>query len=296
MEGSKAPRLIVDPRPAPRRNPNPMAVAIGSPAHDSGVGKPNSAIFGNGAPAAVFVEVFVTNHIGRNIAGGLRVIFAAVAVTAPVVEVVVIVAETLNVGVELVNSGESASFARMHGICRAATGDLALAVANSDHGSVAGFVDVDLVVAGAKDGEGEVGRVNLKSFVVLEPAHAHVQGTFGDADLGRAVVEIQERKAGIAGKADRRGADVQLGARTVIGPKLVAGSDRAVDDGGDPIVGARGIEGNVAMGVAEPSDAAWRIVVIIGGGAVRRKEKHCQQGAGEARPPSPMVSPGGIFS
>src|SRR5439155_21249699 len=46
MEGSKAPRLIVDPRPAPRRNPNPVAVAIGSPAHDGRMRKPSGAIFG----------------------------------------------------------------------------------------------------------------------------------------------------------------------------------------------------------------------------------------------------------
>ncbi|PYU51451.1 MAG: hypothetical protein DMG48_09915 [Acidobacteria bacterium] len=98
-----------------------------------------------------------------------------------------------------------------------------------------------------------------------------------------AVVEIQERKAGIAGKADRRGADVQLGTRTVIGPKLVTGSDRAVDYGGDPIVGACGIEGNVAVRIAEASDAARRIVVIIGSGALRRKQSHCQRDAEQAR-------------
>ncbi|PYU51450.1 MAG: hypothetical protein DMG48_09910 [Acidobacteria bacterium] len=101
-------------------------------------------------------------------------IFAAVAVTAPVVKVVVIVAEALNVSVELVNSGESASFPRMNGICRAAAGDLALAVANNDDSGVAGFVDVDFIVARAKNGEGEVGRINFKSFVVFEPPHAYV--------------------------------------------------------------------------------------------------------------------------
>ena len=93
-----------------------MAVAIGSPAHDGGVRKPNGAIFGNGAPAAVLVEIFVTNHIRRDVAGRLRVIFAAVAVTAPAVEVIVVIAETLNVGVELVDPGERPSFPRVNSI------------------------------------------------------------------------------------------------------------------------------------------------------------------------------------
>ena len=48
------------------------------------------------------------------------------------------------------------------------------------------------------------------------------------------------------------------------------------------------------MGVAEPSDAAWRIVVIIGGGALRRKESHCQQDAEQARQLQQMFSHVGI--
>jgi len=51
-------------------------------------------------------------------------------------------------------------------------------------------------------------------------------------------VEIQERKTGVAGKTDRRGANMQLGARTVVGPKLVACGHRTVDDRGNPVVGA----------------------------------------------------------
>ncbi|PYT47146.1 MAG: hypothetical protein DMG47_02490 [Acidobacteria bacterium] len=210
MEGSKSPGLIINPGPAPRGNPNPMPVAIRSPTDNSGVWKPNVAIFGNGAPASVLIEVFVTNDIGRNIARGLRVIFAPVTVTAPAVEVVAVVTETLNVGIELVGTGKRASFPRMNGVGGAAAGDFTLAIADQDNRGVARFVDVDFVVAGAQNGEGEVGRIDFESLVLVKAAHTHVQDAFGDADLHRAIVEIQKRKASVAGKADRCGADVEL--------------------------------------------------------------------------------------
>src|SRR6266436_2491736 len=234
----KAPGSIIYPCPAPGRNPHPVAVAIGRPADDSRVWKPNRAVLGHLAPASVFVEIFIANHVGRDIAGGFRVILAAVTVTAPVVEVVIVIAESLNVGVELVDSGKRAGFSRMNGVSGTAAGDFALTVADNDEGGIAGFVDVDFVVAGAKDGKGEIRCINLESFVVFEPPHAHVQGAFGDPDLRHTVVEIQERKTGVAGKTNRRGADVQLGERTVVGPKLVTCGNRTVDDRGNPIVGA----------------------------------------------------------
>src|SRR5438270_9627810 len=113
MERRKTPGSIIYPSPAPGRNPHPVAVAIRRPTDDGGVGEPNGAVLGHRAPASVVVEVFITNDIGRNIARGLRAIFAAVAVTAPMIEVVIVIAESLNVGVELVGPGKRAGFPRM---------------------------------------------------------------------------------------------------------------------------------------------------------------------------------------
>ncbi len=70
VEGSKAPGFIIDPRPAPRGNPNPMAVAIGCPADDRGVRKPDPAVFGYRAPATVVIKVFVTDGIRGDIPRG----------------------------------------------------------------------------------------------------------------------------------------------------------------------------------------------------------------------------------
>jgi len=51
----------------------------------------------------------------------LRAIFAAIAVTRPAVEIVIVIAEALNVGVEFVDPGKRAGFPRMNGISGAAT-------------------------------------------------------------------------------------------------------------------------------------------------------------------------------
>ena len=156
-----------------------MTIAIRRPTDDGGVGEPNGAVLGHRAPASVVVEVFVSDDIGRNIARGLRAIFAAVAVTAPVVEVVGVIAESLNVGVELVDPGKRAGFAGMNGISGAPTGDFAFTFADNNDGGIARFVDVDFVVARTKDRESKVGCIDFESFVLLEPPHAHVKSAFG---------------------------------------------------------------------------------------------------------------------
>src|SRR5438552_17902761 len=108
---------------------------------------------------------------------------------------------------------------------------------------------------------------------------AQVKGAFGEPDLRHAIIQIQKRKTSVAGKADRCGADVQLGACAVVGPKLVAGSNGPVDDRGNPIVGASRIERNGAASVAQWRHAAWRIVIIISRGPLAPQERRCQEDA-----------------
>ena len=95
------------------------------------------------------------------------------------VEVVIVVAKSLNVRVKLVGAGKRAGFPRMHGISRAATGDFALAFADNHESGIACFVDVDLVVARTKDRESKVRCIDFERFVRFETPHAHVKGAFG---------------------------------------------------------------------------------------------------------------------
>ena len=85
-----------------------MAIAIRRPTNDRSVWKPNRAVLRHGAPATVVVQVFIANHIGRDVARRLRTIFTAVAVRTEAIEVVAIVAKALDVGVQLVDTGKRA--------------------------------------------------------------------------------------------------------------------------------------------------------------------------------------------
>ena len=113
-----------------------------------------------------------------------------VAVTAPVVEVVIVIPGALNICVELVDSSKGANFPRMNRISRATASDFAFPVADDDDSGISCLVDVNFVIAGTKNRKSQVRGINFKRFVVLETAYPHVKGTFGDADLRHAVIEI----------------------------------------------------------------------------------------------------------
>src|SRR5271157_797500 len=61
--GSKTPRLVTDPGPAPRADPVPVAVAVRSPVGADIVRSPNRAVVGLFAPGAVVVQVAVTDSV-----------------------------------------------------------------------------------------------------------------------------------------------------------------------------------------------------------------------------------------
>src|SRR5258707_2439350 len=88
MKWSKTPRRIVPPRPAPGRNPSPMAVVIGSPSSGNRGGHPHVTVLRHVAPFAVIVEILVANYVTRDVADGLRLFFAAILVPAPIVKII----------------------------------------------------------------------------------------------------------------------------------------------------------------------------------------------------------------
>ena len=96
---------------------------------------------------------------------------------------------------------------------------------------IAFVVDLDAVSAGPQERQREIRRVDLDVVVLLERAHANVHDARGHAHLDGVVVDVEEREARVAVEAYGRLADIDLGARAFLGPQLVAGGQRAVDDG-----------------------------------------------------------------
>ena len=74
-----------------------------------------------------------------------------------------------------------------------------------------------------------------------------------------AVVEIEQRHAAVGAEADRGAADLQLGARTRIGPQAVAGRQRPVDHRLHPVGLRRRRETHGAADVAQARRARGRL-------------------------------------
>src|SRR5207245_6824108 len=88
LERREAPRRIVDPRPAPRFHPGPVAVAVRRPARGHGTGHPHHPVIRGFTPVAVVIQVLVADHAAGDVARRARVVPAAVASGAPVLPLV----------------------------------------------------------------------------------------------------------------------------------------------------------------------------------------------------------------
>src|SRR5215469_5424618 len=88
MKGSKTPRSIVDPRPAPRAHVGPVAVAVRSPVGRNIIGNPNVAVGGFLLPGAVVVEIVVADRVAVDVLPGNGIVVLQVAVLGPTVEVI----------------------------------------------------------------------------------------------------------------------------------------------------------------------------------------------------------------
>src|SRR5215472_4561976 len=63
MERAVAPRRVVHPRPAPRRDPSPVTAAVGYPA-DSKRGRiPHRTILGIGSPLPILIQVLCSRNV-----------------------------------------------------------------------------------------------------------------------------------------------------------------------------------------------------------------------------------------
>jgi len=214
-------------------------------------------------PGAVLVEVFVAGDFTGDVAGGLGLIGAGVALGGPLVELVG-GAGVGEIVFSLIIASDLGALAGVEGEGLAAAGDFAFSVAYSDGGGLGVRVRVDAVFAGLGDVEGEVGRVHLKDLVLGEVAEADVERAFGEADLDGLIVEIQELEGGLGAEAQGCGADVKLGATAIADPDAIADGEGAVDVSIYPVFYAGGLERDGAGPVVEAADAA--------GGILRRQE------------------------
>jgi hypothetical protein len=117
---------------------------------------------------------------------------SAVPIRAPGVKLVVIRAEILHVGVQLIRSREHRVVMRTYGIRRSATGNLAFSVANSDGGGIAALINVDAIDARSCNRESQIRRIDFVGLVLVEMTHAHQNRAFRQANLRDVIVKIEK--------------------------------------------------------------------------------------------------------
>src|SRR5229473_2291784 len=124
VEGSKAPRSVVNPGPAPGADPVPVAVAVRRPTNFYRGRVPHVTILGLLAPVTIVVEIGVTGYVAGDIARGNGVVFLQVAVRGPAVEIIGSGSLT-HVIFRIINAIEFGLFAGVDFIGLAARGDFA---------------------------------------------------------------------------------------------------------------------------------------------------------------------------
>jgi hypothetical protein len=222
---------------------------IRRPSGVDAIGKPNVAVGGVIAPVAVAVEVFVADDIRREVVRGRGIIVAVIAGFGPSVEVVRTV-KLFHVGVKLVGTAECGALATAEFVALASARGFSIAFANADDGVVSIRADFDTIVTGLQDGEGLVRRVYLEVVVFMQAAHGDVDCAGGELNLHGLVVEVEEGESGHGSEADYGRSELDFGAGTLVGPKLVAGGQGTIGNGPYPIAFAGGLEGNRTFHVA----------------------------------------------
>src|SRR5260370_421006 len=263
VEGSIAPRRIVNPSPAPRADPVPIARAVGSPSGINLSGIPNVAVFRLIPPGAVVVEVVVADHVARYVERGDGVIFFAVALRGPAVEAIG-TGSPVNAVFDVVRAIEFRAITGVDFIGFAAGGNFAFA-ANYGHASgVAGFSYVNAKCSSLLHGESQIRGVNFVEIAFAQFADAEVDAAFRKAHLRDALVKVQEGKRGHAAEMDGSRAGLQFGAGIFVDPKFITDGHRTVSGRAAPVPFAAGLQGDGAVNIADARNARGRILLFIG--------------------------------
>jgi hypothetical protein len=244
MEWSPTPGGVIDPVPAPRLDPGPMSVAIGSPIRDQTRRKPDRAVGANVAPhAKVPAQVFVAGNVAGDVIGGDGGHFTRIAKLAKRVELIGR-RDGCRIQVRVLRARGRHLRTHVHRRGLVADVDLGVAFAHGGDGGIAVLIHVHAIIAVAEQREGELGSIDLEALARSQRVQPDVQRSGGDLNLRHVVVQVQEREIGTAGNPHFGIVGLQFGHAVLLRPDMVAIGDRMVEFGWNPVVDAGGLKGN----------------------------------------------------
>src|ERR1700674_5744503 len=262
VERSKSPWRVVNPSPAPRANPVPVAIAVRSPVRRDVVGIPDMAIFRLILPRTGIVEVAITIHVARHVLRRNGVVFFQVAVSGPAVEAVRTGSLVNNV-VDVVRASKFPALTGVHFIGLAAGGNFPFAANHRHAGGIAGFIYINAKCPSLLHGESQIRSVNFVEVALAQFTDAEVDAAFGEAHLRDALVKVQEGESCHTAEMDGGCAGLQFSSRIFVRPELVADSDRTVSGRATPVTFPAGLQGNRTVNVANSCDARWGIFFFV---------------------------------
>ena len=239
-----------------------MPLPIRRPARVHAAREPDMPVVRIVTPVAVVVEILVADDIVRHVLRRPRIVPASVSAIGPIVELIRI-AKLIHLGVQIVRPTERAARSGLQRIALPIPGRFALAFSNRDHGVGAVCARLHPITARLVDRERQIRRVDFENIVLVQFPHANVDRARRKLDLNRVIIQIQKREAGIGIQTNHCRPQLQLGARILIRPELVARRQWTIRHRSHPIRLARGLERNRAFHVSNSSHAARRIVLLI---------------------------------
>ncbi len=260
----EAPRRVVDPGPAPRRHPGPVARAVRRPARRFGTREPHGAVAGVLLPVAVVVQRGVSRHVARHVARRDRFVLAGITRGRPLVKAV----GARNVAracIGQVRAGEAHALSTAH-FDRARVAIKhggAMPYRNERCRAVRG--NVEPVVARFTRHKGQVGCIYLHLLVWRQRAHAQLQRALRQLYLRGVIVEVKYGSGGCATHADCGSPGMKLGTAARVHPEPVARGHRAVQANCRPFVRARRRKAEATCRVRDGGDSGrwvrrlWRV-------------------------------------
>src|SRR5271166_932078 len=251
MERGKSPGLIVDPGPAPRRDPAPMAVTIGCPIYGHLVRDPEGAVFGVAVPASRSVELGKAGHRWRNVIGCRETRLVEIARLAPLDKIVS--RGRLDRGSRW-GIGEQRHVAGLDSDGRGIAADKSRGAFEDRDPWPPG---IDVVTAGLHERDALSRNVDLDAFAGAELGQSETDPSPRYGDPHDLVVQLGDCDLGVGGEIDRVGADLKLRAGLRAGAQRITGRQRKVHDGVPLPV--RSMNADISRDQAQPPDAAgWR--------------------------------------
>ena len=256
----KAPWCAVDPGQAPGRDIDPTPFPVRRPVGIDVARVPDRPVAGVVLPIAVGIELLVTDHLARHIAGRHRLIFDAVARVHP----------ARKVAARHLAGADGGQVAPRHRQLLAAAERARRASVAVDHSTARQYRDlrqvgrrvgVDLVLARALDHQRQVAGVELDALAGHVLAHPHLQAAPLQRDAQHLVVQFGKRQQALLVESQRGRADVQFSPRVAVGPQPVAAAQGAIRDGAVPPGVSRRRKDDRALLGAQARHTAGRVAL-----------------------------------